>query len=154
MSSSQPDMGSQITQFKIATETKLPLINSVGLVWKFFKSILLHLNFLSFSLSPYEFTETAASLLFFPLNIFYLHYSYHFLVFNHSIKPAISILFSFFLFLTYIHQSKHFIAVFEALYFLRCTMLYAECNIHLSNVMKIILVLFSASKYIPNVNII
>lgn len=61
MSSSQPDMDSQITQFKIATETKLPLINSFGLVWKFFKSILLHLNFLFFSLSPYEFIETVSS---------------------------------------------------------------------------------------------
>lgn len=36
----------------ITTETKLQLINSVVLVWAFLKSLLLHVNFLSFLLTP------------------------------------------------------------------------------------------------------
>lgn len=156
MSASQPDMGSQFTEFEIVTETKLPLINSVGLAWTFFKSLLLHLNFLSFLLTPcFEFIQTVSSQPpLFPTKYFLSSLLLPFYGFHPQSKASNFPPLFFFPFLTCIHPSKHFIAILEALYFLRCTTQYAECSIHLSNVMKIILVLFSASKSIPNVNII
>lgn len=155
MSSSQPDMGSQITQFKIVTQTKLPLINSVGLVWTFFKSLLLHLNFLSLLTPCFGFIETVSRQPpFFPTKYFLSSVLLLFSVFHSQPKASNFPPLFFFFSLTYNYTSKHFIAILEALYFLRCTTDYAECNIHLSNVMKIILVLFSASKCIRNVNII